>query len=184
MSVRPSSNFVFRRVCLKLQLLDSEDHDKLLWNAPIKSDDLWMLNGNAESHENAEENDVDRKSQVPLQTFEHETPIVDIDRDSNGNSCEGTDSQDSSIRSKESDPIRGTKKRQRSEETNNELVTDRESEDAPFKRRAVRRNAMIPNGLHAEIAKDITLIFQLDSISFVPYRSPDLLIPDSDDDSD
>lgn len=140
-----------------------------------------MPNGDAKSDENHEEIVQDSELQILQQTTE--TPLLNIDGNSDENKDVVIDAQDSLSQLIES-PVVSTNKRQRSPETNSELVIDRESEDVPFKRRVIRRNAMIPNGLHAEIAKDVGLIFQLDSISFVPYRTPDVLGLNSDDDSD
>lgn len=140
-----------------------------------------MPNGDAKSDENHEEIVQDTELQILQQTIE--TPLLNIDGNSDENKDVVIDAQDSLSQLIES-PVVSTNKRQRSPETNSELVIDRESEDVPFKRRVIRRNAMIPNGLHAEIAKDVGLIFQLDSISFVPYRTPDVLGLNSDDDSD
>ena len=140
-----------------------------------------MPNGDAKSDENHEEIVQDSELQILQQTIE--TPLLNIDGNSDENKDVVIDAQDSLSQLIES-PVVSTNKRQRSPETNSELVIDRESEDVPFKRRVIRRNAMIPNGLHAEIAKDVGLIFQLDSISFVPYRTPDVLGLNSDDDSD
>jgi hypothetical protein len=141
-----------------------------------------MLSGDIKPDKSPEEVVQDGELQILQQTFE--TPLLNIDGDSNENDDVVIDAQDSLTQSKESSPLISTKKRQRSQETKSELVTDRESEDVPVKRRAIRRNAMIPNGVHAEIAKDVGLVFQLDSISFVPYRTPDVLGLNSDDDSD
>jgi hypothetical protein len=140
-----------------------------------------MPNGNAKSDENHEEIVQDSELQILQQTIE--TPLLNIDGNSDENKDVVIDAEDSMSQLIES-PVVSTNKRQRCPETNSELVIDRESEDVPFKRRVIRRNAMIPNGLHAEIAKDVGLIFQLDSISFVPYRTPDVLGLNSDDDSD
>lgn len=140
-----------------------------------------MPNGDAKSDENHEEIVQDSELQILQQTIE--TPLLNIDGNSDENKDVVIDAQDSMSQLIES-PVVSTNKRQRCPETNSELVIDRESEDVPFKRRVIRRNAMIPNGLHAEIAKDVGLIFQLDSISFVPYRTPDVLGLNSDDDSD
>jgi hypothetical protein len=141
-----------------------------------------MLSGDSKPDRSPEQVVRDGESQILQQTFE--TPLLNIDGDSNESDDVVIDAQDSLTQSKESSPLISTKKRQRSQETKSELVTDRESEDVPVKRRAIRRNAMIPNGVHAEIAKDVGLIFQLDAISFVPYRTPDVLGLNSDDDSD
>lgn len=141
-----------------------------------------MQEGDAIPDENAEETVLSGKLQITQQTIE--APPLSIAGDSNENNDVVIDAQDSPTISKESVPLVTTKKRLRSGDINNELVTDRKLEDAPFKRRATRRNAMIPNGVHAEIAKDVSLVFQLDSISFVPYRTPDVLGLNSDDDSD
>ena len=140
-----------------------------------------MPNGDAKSDENHEEIVQDSELQILQQTIE--TPLLNIDGNNDENKDVVIDAKDSLSQLIES-PVLSTNKRQRSPETNSELVIDRESEDVPFKRRVIRRNAMIPNGLHAEIAKDVGLIFQLDSISFVPYRTPDVLGLNSDDDSD
>jgi hypothetical protein len=141
-----------------------------------------MLSGDSKPDRSPEQVVRDGESQILQQTFE--TPLLNIDGDSNESDDVVIDAQDSLTQSKESSPLISTKKRQRSQETKSELVTNRESEDVPVKRRAIRRNAMIPNGVHAEIAKDVGLIFQLDAISFVPYRTPDVLGLNSDDDSD
>jgi hypothetical protein len=141
-----------------------------------------MLSGDSKPDRSPEQVVRDGESQILQQTFE--TPLLNIDGDSNESDDVVIDAQDSLTQSKESSPLISTKKRQRSQETKSELVTDRESEDVPVKRRAIRRNAMIPNGVHAEIAKDVGLVFQLDAISFVPYRTPDVLGLNSDDDSD
>jgi hypothetical protein len=141
-----------------------------------------MLSGDSKPDRSPEQVVRDGESQILQQTFE--TPLLTIDGDSNESDDVVIDAQDSLTQSKESSPLISTKKRQRSQETKSELVTNRESEDVPVKRRAIRRNAMIPNGVHAEIAKDVGLIFQLDAISFVPYRTPDVLGLNSDDDSD
>jgi hypothetical protein len=141
-----------------------------------------MLSGDSKTDRSPEQVVRDGESQILQQTFE--TPLLNIDGDSNESDDVVIDAQDSLTQSKESSPLISTKKRQRSQETKSELVTDRESEDVPVKRRAIRRNAMIPNGVHAEIAKDVGLVFQLDAISFVPYRTPDVLGLNSDDDSD
>jgi hypothetical protein len=141
-----------------------------------------MLSGDSKPDRSPEQVVRDGESQILQQTFE--TPLLNIDGDSNESDDVVIDAQDSLTQSKESSPLISTKKRQRSQETKSELVTNRESEDVPVKRRAIRRNAMIPNGVHAEIAKDVGLVFQLDAISFVPYRTPDVLGLNSDDDSD
>jgi hypothetical protein len=141
-----------------------------------------MLSGDSKPDRSPEQVVRDGESQILQQTFE--TPLLNIDGDSNESDDVVIDAQDSLTQLKESSPLISTKKRQRSQETKSELVTDRESEDVPVKRRAIRRNAMIPNGVHAEIAKDVGLVFQLDAISFVPYRTPDVLGLNSDDDSD
>jgi hypothetical protein len=141
-----------------------------------------MLNGVVESDEIPEEVVQDGELQILQQTTE--TPLLNVDGDSNEKNDVVIDDQNPRPQTRESSPIVSTNKRQRSDETNSEVVTDRESEAVLSKRRVIRRNAMIPNGVHAEIAKDVSLVFQLDSISFVPYRTPDVLGLNSDDDSD